>query len=145
MYNSFRSAGLLLTHGKPVAWCGCESKEQLVSHATAIPSRTYPLLIPGHSVTSFDDVVPYCDCRITTRILRKSPKFATQQGKCLDTAQAFVAFSAAPLSASSLVLSKIADCLQLIKPATSGQSAIQLLAAALIKTCKGLGLCKLGC
>ena len=28
--------------GKPVAWCGSGSREQLVWHATAIPSRTYP-------------------------------------------------------------------------------------------------------
>ena len=42
MYNSLWSAGLLLTHSKPVAWCGCVPRKQPVQHATAIPSRTYP-------------------------------------------------------------------------------------------------------
>ena len=42
VYNSLWSAGLLLTHSKPVAWCGCVPKKQHVQHATAIPSRTYP-------------------------------------------------------------------------------------------------------
>ena len=52
MYNSFWSAGLLLT----VAWCGSVSSEQLVWHATAVPSRTYPFSSDQGSQTGLGSI-----------------------------------------------------------------------------------------
>ena len=56
VYNSFWSAGLLLTQGKPGAWCGSASREQLVWHATAIPSRTYPFSSDQGSQTGLGSI-----------------------------------------------------------------------------------------
>ena len=47
---------MLLTKGKPGAWCGSASREQLVWHATAIPSRTYPFSSDQGSQTGLGSI-----------------------------------------------------------------------------------------
>ncbi|KAL3158976.1 hypothetical protein ABBQ32_14139 [Trebouxia sp. C0010 RCD-2024] len=55
-------------------WCLVLEK-QLMQHATAIPSRTYPFVIPCLSVTTCKLVVPYDDSRLRRDTLRTLPTY----------------------------------------------------------------------